>query len=209
MKRHFIFCHGFGFDKDFWAPLHSYFVDESCTYLDAGYFGNMHWLLPDISSDTQLIGVGHSLGLAKLIMLGRRFEYMIGLNGFIDFLEARRQDELHHFVRKFARHPTLMLEKFHRTCGVTFDKSKYAALNTHKAMADLMLLSKKFHLPDMRTLILSAVDDVITPPNIIHANFDKQQNVTVKMLDNGKHGLGFLKQDVVCANIMEFLDADR
>lgn len=40
MKKHFVFYHGFGFDKNFWSNLAPYFAKEKCTYLDLGYFGN-------------------------------------------------------------------------------------------------------------------------------------------------------------------------
>ena len=42
MKKHFVFYHGFGFDKNFWSNLAPYFAKEKCTYLDLGYCDAEH-----------------------------------------------------------------------------------------------------------------------------------------------------------------------
>ena len=69
----FVFCHGFGFDATFWDPLRPYFAGTNAIYLDLGYFDKPFMTLyPDDSTD--FIGIGHSLGLKKLMSLNIRFK---------------------------------------------------------------------------------------------------------------------------------------
>lgn len=80
---HFVFCHGFGFDASFWERIAPYFSQEKCSFIDLGYFNNR----VDIQclQEQRIVAIGHSIGLSKLIST-YSFDYLIGLNGFINFL---------------------------------------------------------------------------------------------------------------------------
>lgn len=83
---HFVFCHGFGFDTHFWERIAPFFSREKCSFIDLGYFNNR---TESRHLDNQaIIGIGHSIGLSKLLSMYSNFDCLIGLNGFINFLGA-------------------------------------------------------------------------------------------------------------------------
>ena len=207
MSKHFIFCHGFGFDKSCWGTLAPYFSKEQCTYLDLGYFGNKCDFVKNDNVPT--IGIGHSLGFSKLLNLNIKFDYLIGLNSFINFLgnesnlHQKRELELTLLKKQFKKSPTTTMNNFYQTCGLS---KKIEKINTQTAINDLNFLSQSFSIPhDIPVLIIGAKNDVIVPPEIIYDNFEKYSNVTIQILDQGKHGLGFFEAYEIREKIMNFI----
>ncbi|EER20798.1 hypothetical protein [Rickettsia endosymbiont of Ixodes scapularis] len=211
MKRCFIFCHGFGFDKNFWKNLTPYFLGEQCIYLDLGYFGEK--FEPNLeTNNVELIGIGHSLGLAKLLTLNKNFDYLIGLNSFINFLG---NDQKLHLVRKyelqtltdhFIASPINTLKNFYKRCGV-FERERIANINKQIALNDLEFLYNEFYIPtEIRTLIIGSKNDVIVPPEILFDNFHIYPNINIQMMDMGMHLLGWLEAKSIYQRIMSFLN---
>ena len=210
--RHFIFCHGFGFNYHFWDNLASYFVNGKCTFLDLGYFKEPSYCIDTLEGE--IIGVGHSLGVLKLLKLQERFDCLIGLNGFVNFLgndlcmRNKRQLELEILKKNFQKNPRITLKNFYKRCGVSsFTQfAKLEELDLEAVMSDLELLTLNFAPPSIPMLIIAAKNDVIVPPEITHDNFPPYSNVEVDIIDKGQHGLGFLEASYVYKSIKEFVD---
>jgi pimeloyl-[acyl-carrier protein] methyl ester esterase len=210
MKKCFVFCHGFGFDNTFWKNLAPYFSYESCLYIDLGYSGNKRILDFALSSEIELVGIGHSLGLIKLLSCNIKFKYLIGLNGFINFLgfkqeiRTTREVILNKLVNSFATWPVNTMLSFYKNCGLVAENEKISRLKTNLLMKDLEMLFFRFSLPpEVPVLIIGAKDDIIVPPSIIDDNF--QKDVVVSMFDKGAHGLGFFEAENVFNEISRFI----
>lgn len=210
----FVFCHGFGLDSSYWTHLRPYFAQHKTVYLDLGYFGQEQMtLFFDASLD--YIGIGHSLGLMKLMSLNIPFKALIGLNGFVDFLgldvllHAHRMRELAHLTRHFFRAPGVALSQFYQRAGVMFDGLVNGPINQKKLLDDLdSLLTPRAIPPSIPMLILGSSDDKIVPPALIEANFSHHPQVRIEILNQAKHGLGYLKSEVVYQKIMRFIHDD-
>ena len=158
------------------------------------------------------IGIGHSLGLIKLMSLDIPFKRLIGLHGFIHFLgfnerlKRRRRRELMHLIEHFNAAPELTLEQFYQRTGVDFKIPKTGTLNRIKLLDDLTLLTQPVPVKvDIPMLILGSNDDKIVPPELIEDNFGCQSHVTIEILNQAQHGLGYLKPDLVYQRIMNFV----
>ncbi len=212
---HFVFCHGLGFETQFWEPIAPYFSQERCSFIDLGYFNN--------PSDNQhlreqrIIGIGHSIGLSKLISIHEKFDCLIGLNSFTNFLGSdqaiyqKRQKELKALRSSFLRDPDSALRNLYRRSGSAelIKSIDFSKLNLNLMMSDLESLQKEYKLPEVATLILSSDDDILVPDIITSDNFSKERNVKIKMIMNGGHALGFKKPSEVYEKIMSFLDDCR
>lgn len=193
MNQSFIFCHGFGFDNRFWKNLTPYFQNK--------YQKN----LP--------VGIGHSLGLSKLLNSNQPFDYLIGLNSFVNFLgnaphlRADRTKTLQALTTHFSASPTATLKKFYRRCGFPATYDPMFPINTPALLEELKTLNHTFEIPkNTKMLIIYAQDDIVVPPEIIHDNFSIYPNVILKRMETGKHALGFLQAEQIQKHILEFLD---
>jgi pimeloyl-[acyl-carrier protein] methyl ester esterase len=213
MKRCFVFCHGFGFDVDFWKTIRAYFAQEECVYLDLGYFGHENFYIP---RNVELIGIGHSWGFLRLILMGISFTKLIGLQGFSSFLgfnqqlHARRQRELDIFIRMMNEDPLMALRIFHRRCGVCIENGKLLQLDKTRLLKDLEQLSSTVGLLDgLPICIIGANDDPIVPPDLINDNFAHQKNVEITILERGFHALGLVDCQTVYRKTMEFVRGQK
>lgn len=211
MIRHFVFCHGFGFDKSFWGNLAPYFTVGKSSFLDLGYFGEKS-KMPIIEDGEILIGIGHSLGLTKLLNFNKKFNYLVGLNSFVDFcgnapgLRDKRKEELELLQKLFVQDATRTLKRFYQRCGVDWDINKLAKLNKDTALKDLESLLQGYELNNNTPmLIIGSRDDVIVPEEILQDNFSAYKNVTIEIMDFGKHGLGWLDADKIQKKIKKFI----
>lgn len=209
---HFVFCHGFGFDTQFWEPIAPYFSQEKCSFIDLGYFGNPvnRQDLPD----KKIIGIGHSIGLSKLISMHSHFHCLIGLNGFINFLGSdqtlrqKRQKALKALRLHFLKDPDFALRDFYTRCDTPelIERIDFLNLNRDLIFSDFEWLEKDYKLPSVPILILSSEDDMIVPPKITSDNFLKQPNVRIDTVVSTGHALGFKKPSEVYEKIMNFLN---
>ena len=195
---HLVFCHGFSYSPDYWANLAPLLPDFTIHHMDLGYYGNP--ITPDI--DEPVIGIGHSLGLIKLMQQNYRFKALIGINGFVNFLGSdphihkRRALELDTFELLIRSSPSLALKFFHHRCGVTLNQ---LSPNKERLLSDLELLRQSFPIPENLTLIASR-DDIVCPPELIR---DKFGDAEIIMLDSGGHGLGYNHAADIAAIINE------
>ncbi len=213
MRRCFIFCHGFGFDKNFWNNLIPFFKEDSYISLDLGYFGNSE-RLPSIDYNTILIGVGHSLGFVKLLELEERLSCLIGLNAFLNFLgnnlnlRKKRYQELESMRNSFLKYPCLTLKRFYKRCQGPNQVESLAKLRKERLEKDFSSFFRTFYIKrDIPVLLLGSKDDPIVSTQVIEDNFVCYDNVDIQLLDQGKHALGFLEATEVYKRIRSFLHA--
>ena len=214
MKKHFVFCHGFGFDKNFWSNLAPYFAKEKCTYLDLGYFGNKCEFNSE-ESKLQLVGIGHSLGLTKLLNLNKHFDYLIGLNSFTNFLgndltlRNKKAEELYMLKNSFIKYPLRTLKNFYQICGFPsfINHVQPEKINHVRMLTDLDSLFISIPAPkNTPILIIGSENDKIVPPILLHDNFINCSNVKLEITPSGKHALGFLEVEKIYKKIMSFID---
>ena len=215
MKRLFVFSHGWGFDKNFWQNLAPYFKNEQCIFIDYGYFGE-EIKLENLDHNYSIIGIGHSLGFIKLLDINVKFDYLIGLNSFINFLgqdenlSFSRQQELNIMQQNLKQNLTITLQNFYNRCGIVIEADKYYKIDKHLLYEDLNLLSKKFTVPtQISTLILNSQNDPIITESISRENFAEITNISLQILNTGSHGLGYLEADIVYHKILSHIDADN
>ncbi len=209
---HFVFCHGFGFDAHFWERIAPFFSREKCSFIDLGYFNNR---TEDQYSDNQaIIGIGHSMGLSKLLSMYSNFDCLIGLNGFINFLCSdqaiyqKRQTELKALRSSFLKDAETTLRNFYLRCGAPelIERNNFSELDIDLILSDLQWLQKEYKLPDVPTLILSSDDDIVVPHSITSDNFREQPWVKLDNIVDTGHALGFRKPEEVYEKIMSFVN---
>jgi pimeloyl-[acyl-carrier protein] methyl ester esterase len=209
---HFVFCHGFGFDTHFWERIAPYFSQEKCSFIDLGYFNNQ---TKDQHLHNQaIIGIGHSIGLSKLLSMYSNFDGLIGLNGFINFfgldqaIYKKRQKELKALRSGFLKDTDTTLRNFYVRCGAAelIEYNDFSNLDLDLILSDLQWLQKEYKLPDVPTLILSSDNDIIVPHSITLDNFWEKPCVKLDSIIDAGHALGFKKPEEVYEKIMSFLD---
>lgn len=209
---HFVFCHGFGFDTQFWERIAPYFSQEKCSFIDLGYFGNR--VDNTYLCNQRVIGIGHSVGLSKLISMYSNFDYLIGLNSFVNFLGSdqierkKRQKELNALRLSFLKDPDSAIRNFYIRCDIEelIECTDFSNLNLDLILSEFEWLQKEYKLPEVPTLILSSNDDLVLPHTITSNNFSKQQYIKIDSIMNGGHALGFRKPLEVYRKIMSFLN---
>lgn len=209
---HFVFCHGWGFDAHFWHRLSPFFSREKCSFVDLGYFG--HRTEHQFAGNQAIIGVGHSMGLSKLLSMHGHFHCLIGLNGFTHFLGSdqsihrARTKELKALRKSFAHDSIGTLKKFYERCGAKdfAETPDFSKLDAAVLLSDLQWLEKECTLPHVPTLILTSDDDVVVPLSITSDNLSKHPWVTLGSIADTGHALGFCKPNEVYKKMMSFLD---
>jgi len=210
--NHFVFCHGFGFDTQFWERIAPYFSQEKCSFIDLGYFGNR--VDNTYLCNQRVIGIGHSIGLSKLLSMYSNFDYLIGLNSFVNFLGSdqierkKRQKELNALRLSFLKDPDSAIRNFYIRCDIEelIECTDFSNLNLDLILSEFEWLQKEYKLPEVPTLILSSNDDLVVPYTITSDNFSKQQYIKIDSIMNGGHALGFRKPLEVYRKIMSFLN---
>lgn len=209
---HFVFCHGFGFDIQFWERISPYFSKEKCSFIDLGYFNNR--TESQYLDNQAIIGIGHSVGLSKLLSVYSNFDCLVGLNGFINFLGSdqtiyqKRQTELKALRSSFLKDAKTALRNFYVRCGAAefIEYNDFSKLDLDLILSDLQWLQKEYKLPDVPALILSSDDDMVVPYSIASDNFREKPWVKQDSIIDTGHALGFRKPEEVYEKIMSFLD---
>lgn len=216
----FVFCHGFGFNQKFWQQLAPKCSTVDCQYIDLGYFSATAMPILD-TTPTFRVGVGHSLGLRKLIDTEFQFDCLIGLNGFIDFLgqnpalQSQRQKELRLLTSRFVESPIETLEHFYAragipellmdSLGISFDKMEFNALR--EALIYLNKTAPELpNLPTIPILLIGTQDDSIVPPSLLADNLQTYPSLALDIINGGRHALGFLQPEQIYTKIMTFVD---
>ena len=207
--NNFVFCHGLGFNPSFWQNLRRYFSEKTSMYIDLGYFSNIN--IPSIHNTNITIGIGHSLGLTKLLESGIKFEFLIGINSFINFLgnnekiRNKRMLEYKAMIRNFKNNPQTTLDHFYKICGI--QPLDTCSLNKEAIFSDLVLLKQSYLLPTtVPTLIIASKNDLIVPLDLVYDNFQHYHNVNIELIDSSSHVLGFMEPLLVASKILSFIN---
>ena len=214
MNRYFIFCHGFGYESTFWDNLRPFFFSDTCIFLDLGYFGSKRDELK-IPPFTQVIGIGHSLGFMKLLNSNVKFDYIIGLNAFTNFLgndldlRRTRTLELERLGENLLKSTIYTLKRFYLRCGVSSPNKDLSDICLERLIDDLEFLKSESNLPeDSKLLIIGSEDDVIVPKELVLDNFERfGRDIELKFFPNGSHALGLLNSKSVYETIEGFINA--
>jgi pimeloyl-[acyl-carrier protein] methyl ester esterase len=161
-----------------------------------------------------VIGIGHSIGLSKLVSMSNNFDSLIGLNSFINFLGSdqtirkKRQRELKALRSSFLKDSDSALRSFYTRCDAAelIECTDFSNLDLDLILSDFEWLQKEYKLPQVPTLILSSGDDIVVPHAITSDNFSKQPCVKRDSIMNAGHALGFRKPAEVYEKIMRFLN---
>lgn len=178
MRDGIVFCHGFAYDQDYWKSLMPYFEDHQIYTLDLGYFGKSARNLPQ-NPEQRLIGVGHSLGFLKLCQTNLKFDLLVGLNPFFNFLgqekvlRRKRELELKMLKSSLIKSPKKTLEDFHTRSGAPFVRSKFDTLSLTHLLQDLdSLASPEVYKFDRKiakkVFLLGSQDDPVVPKDIVY-----------------------------------------
>jgi len=195
----FLLCHGWGFDASFWKNLAPHLAPHTFYTVDLGYFGNPN---PFPTSGTW-IGVGHSLGLIKLLQTPLSFSAIIGLNSFLNFLgppliHERRKKELQTMIQRFEKDPLNTIASFYKRCGVL--DAPNGTINKSLLLNDLKSLFFDYSnlLTSVPCLSLASKNDLIVPQE---CRLGKGQLV----FDDTGHRLGLYHSQAVKTKMFENL----
>jgi pimeloyl-[acyl-carrier protein] methyl ester esterase len=142
------------------------------------------------------------------------FEYLIGLNSFINFLGSdqtiykKRKKELQALRSSFLKDSDSTLRNFYFQCSAQelIKYNDFSNLDLDLILSDLQWLQKEYKLPEVPTLILSSDDDIVVPNIITSDNFSNQPWVKRARITEAGHAVGFRKPAEVYEKIMSFLN---
>ena len=224
---HLVFCHGFGLTPFFWnrlipqLPLTHFKIHQ----LDLGYF-TTHQIkafdkTPPFHPDDTWIGIGHSLGLRKLLDLNLPFNTFLGLNGFIEFIgfyprikqiRLRALNQLHYDLE---RDPIAALRRFHRDIGWTpineHDENLvcWDSLQPERVISELTYLTTPLgaqarqHISRCPIHLFGSPEDIIVPLSLIEAHSHYYPRCIIHTIPHSQHALGWLKSEHIAHHIRE------
>ncbi len=182
MISQIIWSHGWGFDASFFKPLCHALPEYDHLIIDWGYFSQKH--LPEPCADQPLIGIGHSLGFAKLLELDFLFSRLISLGGFNHFCQTDKFKEgmpqrvLQRMQTKFQQKPQQVLADFQILCGYTHPILPVESINEKLLQADLdKLMTVALPLPSIPCLAIAGLADQVCPLSQQHALFPSVKTV--------------------------------
>lgn len=192
--------HGWGYGPETWDGFAEAFAGAPVAVLSAGYFGQRRMDLPE--NPHGWVGVGHSLGFAKLLSMDVPWRGLVGISGFLRFCQRPDKptgtptDVLNAMLSRLDTAPEDVLERFQRRCGHTYTcgglplAGGLARLRTDLlALRDLDLMPKG----PVPTLFIHARDDRIVPPELAR---EAQAHLSgsmpgsrLELLETGGHAL--------------------
>ena len=175
-----IWSHGWGFNAAFFKPLCQKLACYQHFVIDWGYFGEPH--LPLIDLNKPIIGIGHSLGLAKLLSLKLPLHSLISLGGVTHFAQSKTfpagtpKRILARMQAKFCLQPQQVLADFYTSCGYSappFDLINLESMKTELLQQDLnQLMTLSAPLPEIPILAIAADADQVCSLSQQQAQFN-------------------------------------
>lgn len=235
-----VFLHGWGLGPATWAAwptlLATALGPGPLVLLDAGYFGPPS---PDLPSPDLpglnlpglnlphnpdgWVGVGHSLGFARLAELPISWRGLIGLGAFLHFCPTPAHSSgtppevldamLARLDQASASGEPLgaldVLARFHRRCGLKdFTTPPPDAGGLARLRADLLALRDLDLAPERiacPTLLLHAADDRIAPLALGREAAERIPGARLAVLDSGGHALPVTQPASCLVPVQEFL----
>lgn len=210
-----IFCHGWSYAPSFWNNLKLFFQDVPTVIWNLGYYQDQpSKLLPQQQEGVRWIGVGHSLGFAKLLTSGFPFDGLVGIQAFSNFLgnepglNTRRMKEFLFFREQVMSSPLEHILEFHGFSDATLPEKYYALLHEDRLKQDLEALSlnynRAFQQMATPTQILGSRGDTVVPTQLLEDNFSNYPNVTCTIHPSKGHALGYHHAQWVAEQILGF-----
>jgi pimeloyl-[acyl-carrier protein] methyl ester esterase len=214
-----VFLHGWGFGPEIWGLWASAFPKRPVALLGAGYFGPRRMSLPD--NPDGWIGVGHSLGFARLLAMEVQWRGLIGLGGFLRFCSSPGRDagtpaEMLDAMRaRLDLDAADVLRRFLRRCGFKASQPpRPTAEGLVRLRQDLTLLRDldlcaspqlPAFLPPI--LLLHAADDRIAPLALAQEAHVLLPGSQLHVFESGAHALPDTRAEDCRSKIQEFLRA--
>jgi pimeloyl-[acyl-carrier protein] methyl ester esterase len=199
MKPTYLLSHGFGFSNEYWKNLIP-LLNGDAVFFDENFAKNRRY-----------IGIGHSVGFQKLHNSDIKFDYLIGLQGFVNFcgseeeLKKVRKQNIDRMIKMFKINALTSLKIFHKSCGYEEPFSKN--ITVEKLVSDLESLKESYKCrTDCPILIIGSDEDKIVPPSIINDNFKHASNVKTEKINDFQHALGFFIAEKVLEKIITCLN---
>jgi pimeloyl-[acyl-carrier protein] methyl ester esterase len=214
-----VFLHGWGFGPEVWSRWTDAFPGRPVALFDAGYFGSAQMTLP--ANPDGWIGVGHSLGFARLLSMNTRWRGLIGLGAFLRFCPAPGRNSgtpaevLDAMLTRLDTAPSDVLTRFLRRCGLA---GRPCALPDSAGLARLradLLVLRGLDLcatPELLAsappaLLLHAADDRIASAELAREAQAMLPGSHLHVFENGTHALPVTRPDECLALAEEFLRA--
>lgn len=195
----FVLASGFTYSNNYFDEIIKFLPEKSYVFYEGQTINQ---------SNKVTIGIGHSLGFLKLNNSKIKFDYLIGLGGFINFcgddsrLHNIRKKFLIDMIKKLQLNPQDTILGFQQQCGFcpySSENKKYEEM-----LNEINLFFDKHTLiNNSKILIIGALDDKIVPKIIIEENFNKFSNVCIKFI-NGLHCIGIQNAKQVADLIFKF-----
>lgn len=207
--------HGWGFGPEVWSAWAQAFPERPVALLDAGYFGPQRLELPH--NPQGWVGIGHSVGFARLLGMDVPWRGLIGLGAFLRFCTAPGQDSgtppqiLDAMLARLESDPQDVLARFLRRCGLTGQRPALpSAQGCERLRQDLIFLrdlnlTPQTDLPPV--LLLHAADDRIAPLALAEEARAQLPDARLRVFITGGHALPQTRSADCLALTREFLNA--
>jgi len=217
-----VFLHGWGYGPHAWQGWERAFPGRQVVLLDAGYFAGERLEIP--ANDDGWIGVGHSLGFAKLLGMDVPWRGLVGFGAFLHFCPTHNHaagtapELIDAMQERLPGHPAEVLRRFAKRCGHPAGPNAPAAspasqpdpAGLERLAADLRLL-RALDLAAPQTpppvLLLHAQDDRIAPVELAMQASNTLPGARLALFPNGGHALPFVKPDECLPVLKDFVDA--
>ena len=164
-----IWSHGWGFNPSFFNPLCQALKNYPHHFIDWGYFNPFSF--PHLDFNQPTIGIGHSLGFAKLLNLHLPLKATISLAGFTSFCPlppltgGTPKRVIERMSSRFNTSPHQVLNEFYKACGTSFTlPSLQTTLDTYRLKQDLdSLATITTFMPALPSLTIAGQGDQICP----------------------------------------------
>lgn len=183
---HFVLAHGFGFTDVYWRNLRP-LLPGTCSMLGES--------LPPLKASDIRIGVGHSLGLIRLIRSGLSLNFLVGLQAFLNFCGTGKErqirlSQVNAMIRLFRKDASHALAQFYKACGCPSKQPQ--RIHAAALVRQLGELREGFSLPNVPTLILATCEDPIVPIHLVEENFSNSSAKLIRLGGISHHAFGFL-----------------
>jgi len=192
-----VFLHGWGYGTETWDEWIGGFGEAPVVVLNVGYFGTRRMDLP--TNPDGWIGVGHSLGFARLLEMDVPWRGLVGLSGLLRFCQKPGKTTgtppqvVDAMIHRFDEKPEDVLSRFHRRCGrAEACVGMPMAGGLARLRADLEHLRDLDLIPDkgpVPTLLMHAEDDHIVPPDLAREAQSLLPGSRLELLNSGGHAL--------------------
>ncbi len=204
----FVLQSGFAIGNWYWDN----FIQNMLCDCEYAYLDNFNQSIYD--ADCVFVGVGHSLGFAKLISAKNiNFDILVGIQAFVNFcgfdarLRTVRMNALDAMRNQYLARGTDVIYEFYDICGISDMKSMFHETAPLETLNDFDMLYRSYKIPvNTMTIILHSDQDDIVPKSVIQDNFAGISGVNIFHVEHDMHNLGYEKSDTIFSIIYEIVN---